>query len=168
MVLAWRNSPAVRQHMYTTHQISEQEHKAWFERIITDPEVRWFIHENADNEPDGVVGFTRYDKSRQSACWGFYLGEKRQSGDGLLLGIDGLDAAFSMLNLSKLNAEVLEGNEKSLAFHRRLGFVEEGPLKNYHRENSTSKNLYRFVIFPHTWQARKPELLKQLAERHEI
>ena len=30
MVLAWRNHPAVRQHMLTQHIITPDEHHAWF------------------------------------------------------------------------------------------------------------------------------------------
>ena len=34
MVLAWRNQDRVRQHMYTTHVISEAEHDTWFGNVL--------------------------------------------------------------------------------------------------------------------------------------
>ncbi len=36
-VLQWRNQPAVRQSMYSQHEIGKQEHLAWFERATQDP-----------------------------------------------------------------------------------------------------------------------------------
>lgn len=109
--------------MYTTHVITDDEHQAWFRRNCSDPTTIWYIHENRNNEPDGVVGFTRIDKLHQSATWGFYLGGGVQKGSGLILSIEALDEAFSNLNLQKLGAEVLETNQRSLSFHHKMGFT---------------------------------------------
>jgi hypothetical protein len=40
MVRRWRNAPDVRKNMYTTHEISPEEHRAWWERISADPASR--------------------------------------------------------------------------------------------------------------------------------
>jgi len=40
-VLPWRNAPAVRRAMVSRHQISLDEHRAWFQRLQQESRRRW-------------------------------------------------------------------------------------------------------------------------------
>jgi len=42
LILPWRNAPAVRRAMYSHHEISLPEHRAWFQRLQQDPSRRWY------------------------------------------------------------------------------------------------------------------------------
>ena len=42
LMLSWRNAPAVRENMYTTHEISLAEHAAWWERTNSSDQATLF------------------------------------------------------------------------------------------------------------------------------
>jgi UDP-4-amino-4,6-dideoxy-N-acetyl-beta-L-altrosamine N-acetyltransferase len=149
-MLAWRNDPAVRGGMYNAREIGEDEHRAWFARMQDDPTARWFMHENADSTPDGLVYFTQYVPGR-SAFWGFYLDPAASRGSGRLLGTDGLQLAFGALALHKLNAEVLASNERSLRFHEQMGFRREGVFVEHHFDGATYIDVVRFGLLATEW-----------------
>jgi UDP-4-amino-4,6-dideoxy-N-acetyl-beta-L-altrosamine N-acetyltransferase len=165
LVLGWRNAPEVRECMFTTHKITNSEHQTWFENNQTDLTTLWYIHENRDNQPDGVVGFTEYDNIKHTASWGFYLGNNSQKGSGLRLGIDALNEAFGKLKLQKLNAEVLGSNNKSLSFHRKLGFEQIGLFSLDHFNGEEYIDVFHFVMTPTTWKKIQIELNKTLTEK---
>jgi UDP-4-amino-4,6-dideoxy-N-acetyl-beta-L-altrosamine N-acetyltransferase len=44
MVLNWRNQPEVRQRMFTRHEISMEEHQAWWNKTKNDVTKCWLIY----------------------------------------------------------------------------------------------------------------------------
>ncbi len=164
LMLAWRNAPEIRFNMYSSREIGETEHRAWFVHMQEDPQLRWHIHLNEDGAPDGVVYFTQYQPQQASAFWGFYLGEHRGSGAGLRLGMDGLDEAFGSLGLHKLNADVIAPNKRSLRFHERLGFRREGFFREHHFDGEKRIDVVRFGMLADEWVVRRPTLVAALAQ----
>jgi UDP-4-amino-4,6-dideoxy-N-acetyl-beta-L-altrosamine N-acetyltransferase len=159
LILAWRNAPEVRAQMYSSNEISEKEHRAWFERMQTDSTVCWYIHENVDGVADGMACFTQYSQTKRSAFWGFYMSPGAKPGMGTSLGIDALDHAFSGLNLHKLNAEVLSSNLRSLRFHEKLGFMKEGIFRDFHFDGSRYLDVVRYGIVDTEWQKIRPRVV---------
>ena len=126
-VLRWRNHADVRRYMYTQHEITAAEHRAWFERASADPRRHLLIFE-AGGVPAGFVSFALGDQAGV-ADWGFYLAPDAARGQGQALGTAALEFAFKELKLSKVCGEALEDNERSIKFHERLGFAREGVLR---------------------------------------
>lgn len=118
-VRAWRNHPEVRRWMHNPSEIGAEEHAAWFERSLLDPSQRLLIAEEAGS-PIGFVRFTGIDK--KSAEWGFYKVPGAPAGSGTRLGQVALNYAFGSLALKSVHATVLSNNQRSLRFHRKLGF----------------------------------------------
>ena len=137
--------------MYSAHEISEEEHRAWFARMHNDHQSRWYVHMDQHRTPDGVVYFTQYRPDQRSAFWGFYIGTEAKQGSGTYLGLEALDEAFFTLKLHKLNAEVLSTNEKSLRFHEKLGFVREGHFREAHFNGEQYIDVVRFGILELEW-----------------
>jgi UDP-4-amino-4,6-dideoxy-N-acetyl-beta-L-altrosamine N-acetyltransferase len=162
MVRAWRNAPEVRKSMYSTHEISETEHRAWFERIRNDSSSRWYVHHSCEGIADGVVYFTQYDVKRRSAFWGFYAAPDAAAGTGTKLGFDALNEAFNTLGLHKLNAEVLITNKKSLALHTKIGFVHEGIFRDSHFDGNCYIDVVRLGILASEWPAHKIEIQRRM------
>ncbi len=130
-VLEWRNSERVRAGMYTDQVIGWEQHLAWFERVKVDPSTVYLIFEY-EGVPAGVVNFSQLDRKNHKGVWGFYLGvEDLPRGAGTLMGRLGLQFAFGELQLHKLSGESLAGNGASIRFHQRLGFRQEGLLKQH-------------------------------------
>lgn len=149
-ILEWRNSPDVRVFMYTGHEISLSEHKAWFERIAHDRSRRSWIFE-ADGEPMGVVNLTRIDMTSREAHWGFYVRPGAPKGSGLRLGRLALAEAFGHLALNRLIGEVLASNDASLHFHRKLGFEHECILEAYHHDGDAAHDVHVFSLTRAAW-----------------
>lgn len=155
LVLKWRNSPDVRKNMFSTHEISEAEHRAWFARMEHDSQSRWYIHETAQGVLDGVAYFTQYRPDQRSAFWGFYLGTEAQPGSGTVLGLDALDEAFFVLKLHKLNAEAISTNERSLRFHQKLGFKQEGVFRDSYFDGEHFIDIVRYGLLSMEWAAHR-------------
>tara|TARA_R110001583_G_scaffold185625_1_gene345863 strand:+ start:13616 stop:14101 length:486 start_codon:yes stop_codon:yes gene_type:complete len=140
-VLIWRNQPEVRRWMYSRHEIAMVEHQAWFTSSNQNPLRHLLIYQDQHH----ALGFAHIQQKvscPRVADWGFYLAPDAGKGSGHKLGEAVLDYAFANLELHKLCGEVLAHNTRSLKFHQRLGFQQEGVL----RENYLDEQQYRDVI----------------------
>ena len=163
-ILPWRNAPAVRRAMYTHHEISLEEHRAWFARIDADPAKRWFIYRDSAGEPQGVVYFMDIDINQRTAFWGFYAKPEAGRGTGLRILFEALDYAFAELGIKKLSAEVLTDNTASERLHRKVGFVEEGSFRGQHFDGKGRVDIVRLGMLADEWSDHRPRLVERLAE----
>jgi len=150
LVRRWRNRPEVRGNMYTTHEISEDEHRSWYERVKHDPTKRYFIF-LADDVPLGVIAFTEIHPRNQTASWAFYAGESAPRGTGSRMELAALDYAFDVLGLEKLWCEVLAFNTGVLDLHRKFGFQQEGVFRSHHVAGSERVDVHRLAILRSEW-----------------
>lgn len=164
-ILEWRNAPEVREHMYSKHIISEAEHRSWYERMKLDPQSIWYMHEDENGKPDGVVYFTDYSKNNKNSFWGFYASPNAPKGTGSKLGMEALDEAFNFLNLHKLNAEVLASNLPSLGLHKKLGFRKEGVFRDFHYDGARYIDVIRLGILSSEWLNIRTTYEKSASER---
>lgn len=154
LILEWRNRPDVREKMYTSHVISEDEHFAYFERVKADPTKSYYICVGQDDVPVGVVSFVDIHTGNRTAFWGFYTGDPSRRGVGTQMGYLALTHAFGQMNLRKLNGEVLSTNMRSLRYHEKLGFQIEGIFKEHHLTSDGYADVYRLAIFKQDWEAK--------------
>lgn len=119
-LLAWRNHPDVSKYMYSQHEVTLEEHLAWFEKVSTSSLHHQFILK-INNLPCGYMAFFE-DKELNVANWGFYVAPNASKGVGLILGSLGISMGFEVLQFKAILGEVIEGNEVSKRFHERLGF----------------------------------------------
>jgi UDP-4-amino-4,6-dideoxy-N-acetyl-beta-L-altrosamine N-acetyltransferase len=150
-VLHWRNHPNVRRYMYTQHEISLDEHRSWFERNVDNPLKHLLIFELA-SVPRGYINFTRHSASAV-ADWGFYIAPDAPKGAGSQLGQAALRYAFAKLELRKVCGQALAYNEPSIRFHRRLGFQQEGVLRDQHFDGSSYHAVICFGLLASEWQS---------------
>jgi RimJ/RimL family protein N-acetyltransferase len=125
-----RNQQANRDVSITSHEISADEHAAWWAKTSADPSRRVLIYER-DGRIAGVVNF--FDLEGSSGAWGFFL-----DADGLAERGETLPAwieimreatayAFDELGLEVLTGEVLEHNTVVRQMNRRFRFAEGTP-----------------------------------------
>lgn len=163
LILPWRNAPAVRQAMFTQHEICCDEHQAWFHRMQADDSKRWFLYLNENNQPSGVVYFTDLDPVQRSLFWGFYASPDSSPGSGLRMSLDALDKAFNELALEKLNADVLANNLRSLNMHKIVGFAEEGHFRKQFFNGEQRIDVIRFGILASEWPVCRQALKARIA-----
>lgn len=130
MVLAWRNHPEVRCYMFTQHEIGLEEHTRWFECASQDSSRHLLIFGNQDI----ALGFIHIHEVAPGgiADWGFYAAPDAPKGTGRQLGYAALKYAFTAVGYTKLCAQALSYNERSIRFHQNLGFKKEGVLRQQH------------------------------------
>ncbi len=162
LMRSWRNAPAVRKNMYTTHEISLEEHLSWWNRIQGRKDCEYFMY-YLDGSPEGVVGFTQIDTTNRHAFWAFYAGPEASKGVGGRMEYLALEHAFSILNLNKLNCEVLSFNLAVIKLHQKFGFSEEGVFHSHHRVDGGWANVHRLAIFSDDWAARRDEMYLKLS-----
>jgi UDP-4-amino-4,6-dideoxy-N-acetyl-beta-L-altrosamine N-acetyltransferase len=151
VVLAWRNHPNVRDHMFTRHAISRQEHQAWFERSRSDARKHLLIYE-ASGVPLGFVSLGLGSHERV-ADWGFYAAPEAPKGTGQRMGRAALDHAFGLLALHKVCGRAIETNEASIRLHARLGFQLEGLLREQHFDGQNFRAVLCFGLLAREWTA---------------
>jgi len=131
MILRWRNSENVRKWMFTDRIISLEEHLEFIDSLKRDSRNFYFLVKKA-SEYLGVVSLTRLDLRNRNAYLGIYANpEKKIPGVGSVLGEILLKLAFDVAKLHTLKLEVFEDNERAIALYKRLGFVEEGRLREF-------------------------------------
>ena len=157
-VLGWRNHPDVRRFMYTQHAITPSEHRKWYESSQLNPARSLLIFEQA-GEPLGFVNITQ-TVAEHIADWGFYLAPGAPRGTGQQLGEAALAFAFDSLGLHKVCGQALAFNERSIRFHEKLGFVQEGALREQHFDGATYHTIIHFGLLRYEWQAQKRDLRK--------
>lgn len=163
IVLAWRNHPDVRKNMYTQHEISRDEHYAWFERIKGDETKRYLIC-MANEEPVGLINFVDINPTHKTASWGFYSGDVSKRGVGTQMEFLALNYAFEDLGLEKLCCEVLSFNASVISFHRKFGFDVEGIFRKQFFDGEQYHDIYRLAMFKADWLNHlQPKFRKKLS-----
>ena len=163
-VLAWRNHPDIRTHMYTQHEITLDEHRAWWERVKASPKFACFLYERA-GRPLGYVAFSEIARGPDTATWGFYTAPNAPKGTGSLMSLAAMDMAFSALALRKLSAEAIGRNVSSLRLHESFGFKREGLFRDHVLIGDTLDDVVRLALFAEDWAALRPAKLQSLIER---
>lgn len=149
LVLAWRNHPEVRRHMYTQHEIGMDEHRRWFDRAIEDSRKHLLIYESGARS----LGFINFYVAGEGRVveWGFYAAPDAPRGSGRKLGHLALEHAFGHLDFHKVCGEALGGNERSIRLHQTLGFQQEGVLRDQHFDGERYHHVVCFGLLRSEW-----------------
>ncbi|MFK3795026.1 MULTISPECIES: UDP-4-amino-4,6-dideoxy-N-acetyl-beta-L-altrosamine N-acetyltransferase [unclassified Pseudomonas] len=154
-----RNQEEVRKFMYTSHEISPQEHEQWLRSLKGNPRQSVFAAMR-DGELAGVVSLSAINATQKTADWAFYLDTRlRGKGLGSLVEFWMLDHAFNEAGLEKLNCEVLEMNAAVIKMHQKFGFKIEGVRRHNIIKEGSRVNVVLLGITQEEWEARRPEMV---------
>jgi len=124
----WRNSPEVRQVMFTDHQITKEEHLAWWDRVEFDITKKQLLF-LWEGKGAGVVNIFDINQEKKECHWGFYLSS--DIADPLqrmkiwqLLEKEAIEYVFDDLGCDRLICESFEFNQPVIEMHKRFGFIE--------------------------------------------
>ena len=129
----WVNNPIVRKYLSVEIPLSLEEiKKEWFPDYKDDKNIWFEIWHKEDQIPIGMVGLFRTNYIYRTAEIGIFIGETSYWGKGF--GTEAvsmiLDYAFNTLNFRKITVGVNETNIQSVKIFKKIGFVEEGHLKD--------------------------------------
>lgn len=134
---SWWNDPGLWRLIGSPSRIaSSDELEAWLEGELdkTSPqEGRTFAIDDETDQLIGTAWYGAYEATDRQATVGLYLGESDVRGKGY--GTDALATLcgylFDELGLHKARLYVACENLAALAVYRKLGFVEEGRLRDH-------------------------------------
>lgn len=164
LIRSWRNAPAVRANMYTRHEISSEEHLAWWSHTSQRQDQQYLMYEK-DNKARGVVGFTSIDCINANCSWAFYAAPDAPKGTGSQMEFLALEHVFTDLKLHKLHCEVLAFNTPVIKLHQKFGFQIEGILRQHHLINSEYVDIYRLGMLEDEWVSKREEMMNKLTEK---
>lgn len=130
----WINDPRIGKFLsvYIPETI-EVIKKEWFPEYPDEKNIWFEIWHKEDQKPIGMVGLLKIIAPYRRGEIGIFIGEIDYWGKGI--GTEAakmiLDYAFNVLNLYKIVAEVSVTNTRSVAIFNKLGFIEEGHLKDH-------------------------------------
>jgi ribosomal-protein-serine acetyltransferase len=87
-----------------------------------------------DGEIAGVVGFVERKQEANSGSLGYWLAQAHQGRGLMTKAVSALtDHAFDEWHLNRVEIQAGTGNRKSRAIPERLGFQQDGVLREYER-----------------------------------
>lgn len=156
-ILRWRNHPDVRKSMLSQHEIKVVEHRAWFDRSEKD-DTRALLVVEEENLMIGCVVFSNVSCAG-TADWSFYADPDSPTGTGRKVCEAALDFAFRELQIHKVAGQVLDFNEASIRTHRRLGFTQEGVLREHQLIDGKHQGLIIFGLLSFEWRERRKSFI---------
>lgn len=165
LMLSWRNAPAVRANMYTRHEISEEEHLAWWTRTCQRTDQLYFMYEY-ETQPLGIVGITAIDMVNSNCSWAFYASPQAPKGTGSRMEYLALEYVFGSLELHKLYCEVLAFNSAVIKLHQKFGFFVEGVLRQHHQVDGEFIDIHRLGLLQAEWATNRVQMLNKLTAIH--
>lgn len=126
-----RNHDEIRKWMYSDDIISSWDHINFINNLKeNNKNYYWLV--KMEEKDIGVISLNRIDFQHRNAYLGIYANPftvLRGKGELLIKCIKTL--AFDYANLHTLKIEVMDTNEKATNFYKKVGFSEEGRLKEF-------------------------------------
>lgn len=166
MILEWRNQEWIRSVMYNSDTISMEQHTKWYGNLQKSETAisKIFYYEGI---PYGVLNVNGINRHHNRCEWGFYIGkQKAPKGMGTILGFTSLNYIFNELHIRKLCAEVIGSNDTSRAFHKKLGFHQEGILQKHIIKNKKEEDVFLYGIFRDEWKNKASEIQEIIEGRY--
>jgi ribosomal-protein-serine acetyltransferase len=100
----------------------------------------------------GTIGFHRVDRVNRATSIGYWLAEDRQGRGTMTEAVRALTAhALGAWRLNRVEIRVAVGNERSAAVPLRLGFLEEGVLREAELHGDRYLDLRVFSMLARDW-----------------
>ena len=154
----WFNDPEVTENLMRHLPMSMAAEERWFEDLQKQPEEsRPLAIEARDGNGwvhIGGAGLHDIDWQARNTELGISIGDKRYWGRGF--GTDVIRAllrhAFETLNLHRVFLRVYEHNERALAVYRRVGFKDEGRLRQHSYRHGSYRDMLFMGILRSEWE----------------
>lgn len=151
-ILDIRNETNIRKNMYTSHEISIDEHFSWIERLKKREDIKFYAV-IFDGKIVGGVSLSNIDILHKRADWAFYLSETSHGrGIGAALEYKFVSFAFDNFSIEKLNCEVISFNDRVVRLHEKFGFQIEGVRRAHVLRDGESHDAVFLGITKQEWR----------------
>ena len=156
--LKWFNDPEMVQYLDMYLLMTEMSEEKFIEELGTTRAKSDIILvveaiEGESTKPIGNCGLHWISPKDHNATFGIIIGEKDYWSKGY-----GVEAArllinygFQQLNLHRISSAAVAFNERSIKFHKKLGFEEEGRLRQAMFKNGQYHDRVEFGLLREEW-----------------
>jgi len=157
--LKWFNDPEIVQYVGLYLPMTEMYEEKFIEELGTTrarSDVILVIEavEGDSTKPIGNCGLHQINPKDCNALFGIVIGEKDywSKGYGLEAARLLIDYGFQQLNLHRISSYAFAFNERSIKLHKKLGFREEGRLRQATFKNGQYHDHVQFGILREEWR----------------
>lgn len=163
LLYEWRRNPEINRFMYSTGPETFEDHLRWFDKIDNDvSHIRFMVEQGG--KLVGTTAFVSIDTYHRRCDFEMYIGESqaRILGAGAVAEFQMLDYGFYELNLHKISCEVFSTNDVAIRLHIRMGFSQEGILRDHALSNTGWLNVTRLSILESEWKIARQKLFQSV------
>jgi RimJ/RimL family protein N-acetyltransferase len=158
-IMTWVNEPAVVGNLaaFAGAPLSRPQEVEWVRRTLASTSERvWSVFAEDDGRYLGQVGLHQMHSQSRVGRLGIIIAARKEMGRGYGTAAihQALDAAFSQLGLHKVWLIVFRHNQRSREIYQRIGFVEEGVLREEYFHEGRWHDMVRMSVLAREWQAR--------------
>lgn len=151
--LIWKNDPEIRENVQGYRfPVTERMEEIWYESALNGQsrtKVIFSIESLKDNMFVGFIELNQIDWISRRCSFGITIGEKEYQNIGI--GKDSIillfNYAFEYLNIRKICLEVAAYNTKAINLYKKIGFIEEGILKEHLYLNNKYHDIILMRLF---------------------
>ena len=157
--LKWFNDPEIVQYLDMYLPMTEMSEEKFIEELGTtrarsDVLLVIEVIEGESTRPIGNCGLQGIDSKDRNATFGIIIGEKDYWRKGYALEATRLliNYGFQQLNLHRISSSAIAYNERSIKLHKKVGFREEGRLRQAMFKNGQYHDRVEFSILREEWK----------------
>lgn len=113
----------------------------------------WMIENPADGTVIGAVGIESISRKHLNCEAGYWLWKKYRGRGVMTEAVTmAVDWAFRELNMRRVQAHVMRGNEASIKVLLKCGFTEEGLMRKRIKHRGRWQDLYIYSVLREEWK----------------
>lgn len=159
----WINDPRVWRTLGSILPKNSVVEKSWIESLYKSAtDVVFGIVIKASDELIGVTGLHRIDPINRKAVFGISIGDvsRHNTGYGTEAARLAVRYGFEVLNLNRIELDVLANNFRGIRAYQKAGFQHEGCLRQAVFRDGRYEDIYRFSILAEEYRAVKDESIE--------
>ncbi|MFC5475988.1 GNAT family N-acetyltransferase [Paraherbaspirillum soli] len=137
--------------------VGEEVDEKWFDHYLSvrNNNVRLAICDERTQQTIGLVYLLGIDWINRAGECAIWIGEAEARGRGVGLAAmqQLLNHAFNDLNLHRIHLTVLANNQRALGLYKKVGFVEEGFLRQAVFKDGRYQDLIQMAILAHEFES---------------
>ena len=165
----WMNDYEVTQYLRQIFPVSMEDQKDWLQRNLkqSNDKVTLALVDRKTKKLIGSMGLHSIDYIAGTAITGSVIGDKKYWGKGygteakMML----LEFAFNELNLRKIYSYVIAYNERSLAYAKTCGYVEEARIPDHYSKGGKFWDQIILAVYRTSWEKLWKNYSKKSAKK---
>lgn len=152
-IVNWRNDPKIRRGLFSYELINEEKHLQWYNTNANNTHrMDLMVCFKETEESIGTLNFSNIDFKNQKAEFGILIAKKFWGkGYATEAAQRSLEYGFQEMNLNKIYLKVFNDNQSAINLYKKLGFNEEGLLKEDIYKDGEFKNVKVMSLLKKDW-----------------